>query len=155
MRRILAALAVLGAAPALAEVPVFSCAIGPNVLRVTADAQSVSYAFGPPEAPELSLSNPLDGNGFMPWPGIGRTIFESIAFTNEGFSYVVYWSLDRLDPDSVLEGGVTISGGGDVETTLLCDPGSVDAPFFTLGDHFAQEGLCLDPETRRWGVCAN
>lgn len=154
MRCLAILVAVWVGVPAFADVAVFSCSVGQRELSVSADEHGVQYAFGPKNEPELELSNTLEENGFSPWPGIGRSLFESITFTNNGFSYDVYWSLDRLDPESVLQGGVVISDGGDVETTLLCDPGSVDAPFFTLGDHLADMGLCLDPETRVWGACA-
>ncbi len=155
MKHILVLLVLSFGAPAHADLSIFLCSVGTKELSVNADANYVSYAFGPPSAPELELVNPLERNGFTPWPGIGRAIFESVAFENEGFSYVVHWSLDRLMPGGVMEGGVTISGGGDVETTLLCDPGSVQAPFFTLSDHLSGAGLCLDLEARSWGTCSN
>lgn len=153
MRFALAAL--VAAAPVGAEpVTLLDCPIGAKRLTVTADAEAVTYRFGAEGAPELTLTNPLSASSFQPWPGVGRSIFESIRFENESYAYEAFWSFDRLEPEGDMAGGVVVLKEENIVATLDCDAGQVEATFFTMEDHLREAGICWDYEAREHRPCA-
>ena len=94
------ALAATPLAAACPELTVLRCQVeGGKQLEVCADAEAVRYSFGHIGSPELELSNPLAASGYRPWPGVSRTIWDSVAFTNDAFVYEVVTSLERIYPD--------------------------------------------------------
>lgn len=159
-----AAILLALAAPAHAGCPdltVLACEMpGGKRLEVCADDRAVTYAFGPPGAPELTLENPLAAPGYTPWPGVSRTIWESVAFRNGDYLYEVYNSAERIFPDDekaeieVRESaGVVILKGETVVAQVDCLPGTAEGPIEALYEHLEARGVCWDHAARAWGTC--
>jgi hypothetical protein len=149
-------LLALAASPAQAACQgdtAFSCQIGAKTLQVCYWKGALIYAFGPENAPELTIAQPLETADYTPWPGIGRAIWDSVAFTNQGTTYDVWTAFDRLDENAVLEGGVNVLEGDTLLATLTCDRGSVATALDTVGILKAGIGQCWDHESLTWGLC--
>jgi hypothetical protein len=135
----------------------FHCQIGRKTLQVCAAGDRLTYDFGPAGKPELSLSVRLAEADFTPWPGIGRTIWDEIAFYNDGATYRVWVALEKqLDPEEPepeLQGGVHVSRGGADLANLTCNPGSVLSLLDTIHDLKTGIGQCYDRESLRWQAC--
>ncbi|WP_287884675.1 MULTISPECIES: hypothetical protein [Paracoccus] len=116
-----------------------------------------TYAFGPKGRPELTLRETFAAGTASPWSGVGRAIWESVAFRNDGHVYEAWHSVDRLDEDMPLEAGVTILRGEAFLAALSCKsgPATVIAPLFTIQDAMAAAGFCRDLNRHEWrrGSC--
>lgn len=146
-------IALLAASPAVAACQgdkAFSCPIGGKVLEVCYWKGMLTYRFGPEGKPELMLTEPLETVDYAPWPGIGRAIWDMVAFQNNGVTYEVWSAFDRLDENAVFEGGVNVVKGNKTLATLTCDKGSVEAGLDRLTDLKAGIGQCWDYEARVW-----
>ncbi|WP_157970859.1 hypothetical protein [Pseudogemmobacter bohemicus] len=144
---------LLTAAPAFAACQgesLFECRIGKKDLEVCRTGSAVSYLFGPPGKPEMQIATALSELDYQPWPGIGRTMWEAVSFTNAGVTYEVWSSFDRLDENAITEGGVNVLKGGKTVATLNCNRGTVDAGLDLL--YGAKEGVgqCWNYKTGRW-----
>ena len=151
-----ALLLILLAAPAHAACQgdeAFSCQVGKKTLEICYWKGMLTYRFGPEGKPELTLNEPLETVDFMPWPGIGRAIWDSVVSENKGIAYEVWSSFDKLDENAVMEGGVNVMQGDETLATLSCDKGSVGRGLETLGELKAGIGQCFDHETQTWGLC--
>lgn len=153
-------LLILLAAPAASPVwaacqgdEAFSCAIGKKTLEICYWKGMLTYRFGPEGKPELTVNEPLETVAYTPWPGIGRAIWDSVAFKNEGVTYEVWSSFDRMDENAVLEGGVNVLQGDKTLATLTCDKGSVATALDAISGLKAGIGQCWDYEGRTWGLC--
>ncbi len=171
--RYLVIVASLIATPAFAACPAgsdtfLSCTMsqGRKALDVCADATGVRYSFGSTGGtPDLSLAERYADLDYTPWPGIGRTIWETVVFRNAGYAYTVSGSIDRdadqTTPDgaemAVTAGGqVMVSQGDQTIATLTCDPDTVDFPWTeALSDGKRAAGFSMDSETRTWVPVAN
>lgn len=131
----------------------FSCTIGKKTLEVCYWKGALIYAYGRDGKPELTLSEPLETVSYTPWPGIGRAIWDAVAFENEGVTYEVWTSFDKIDENAVLEGGVNVMQGDATLATLACDKGSVAHGLDTISELKAGIGQCWDYENQTWGVC--
>lgn len=143
------AAALLAALPGIcgADQPpdlVLDCAIGSKRLEVHVGAGQASYAFGPSGRPELALTLSLDETIAMPWPGVGRTIWESISFQNNDVTYEVWITLDRLDLGQTTSGGVTVSRSGETLAELQCTEGTAQVGIFAIADAMEAAGYCVD-----------
>jgi hypothetical protein len=150
---LLALLAAPLAAPAHAACQgdeAFSCRIGAKTLDVCYWKGMLTYRFGPEGKPELTLNEPLETVNYTPWPGIGRAIWDSVAFRNEGVTYEVWSSFDRMDENAVLEGGVNVLEGDTTLATLTCDKGSVAHGLDALYDLKSGTGQCWNMESQAW-----
>lgn len=146
-------IALLAASPAWAACQgdeAFSCPIGGKTLDVCYWKGMLTYRFGPEGKPELTLTEPLETVDYFPWPGIGRAIWESVSFRNEGVTYEVWSSFDRLDENAVMEGGVNVLTKDETLATLTCNKGSVESGLDRITDLKAGIGQCWDYETRVW-----
>jgi hypothetical protein len=144
------------AAPAQAACPgddVFSCEIGRKTLEICAWKGALIYSFGRVNRPELSITQPLESAAYTPWPGIGRAIWDSVAFQNEGITYEVWSSFDRLDETAILEGGVNVVQDEETLATLTCNKGSVANGLDVISELKADIGQCWDHETVAWVPC--
>lgn len=151
-----ALLFILLAAPAHAicqEEEVFSCPIGKKVVEVCSFRGELTYSFGREGNPEIILYEPLETVAYTPWPGIGRAIWDSVAFQNEGVTYEVWSSFDKMDENAILEGGVNVMQGERLLASLTCDKGSVDHSLDPIMDLKSAIGQCWDPEAQAWGSC--
>ena len=88
---------------------------GSKALNVCRSETEVSYRFGPKGGtPELALTRPIgDGAELVPWPGIGRTIWEAVRLRNNAVIYEVYKfdAVDDSKPDSRFGGVVVLQDG--------------------------------------------
>ncbi len=155
------ALAVLVSATSVAadcpDLTVLACVIGQKRLEVCADADRITYAFGPGGAPELTLSNALDAPGFTPWPGVSRTIWDVVEFVNEDVTYQVFTSTERIPEDEARgparTDAVVVLNEGEVLADFRCAPDTVEGSVDLLYDHLTAHGMCFDLETRTWAGC--
>jgi hypothetical protein len=154
------ALALLVATPALADCPgevIFSCHIKAKVLQVCLTPDSVSYQFGRPSRPDLTITTDLVQADFTPWPGFGRTMWQSVRFQNEDVTYEVWSSIDKMmnadDPEPLWQGWVIVTRGDEALADLTCtappDPPWLDR----LYEAKQAVGQCLDFDTQTWGDC--
>ncbi|MDF2232296.1 hypothetical protein P2H44_06980 [Albimonas sp. CAU 1670] len=132
-----------------------SCAIDAErrlEVCIDADAERFRYAFGPADAPELTLEEPFSAGTVTPWNGVGRAIWESVAFRNGAYVYEAWHALDRLTEDPALEGGVDVLKGETLVASLTCRPGpdATLAPIFALEDAMHAAGYCRDREANAW-----
>jgi hypothetical protein len=151
-----ALLLTLLAAPAHAACPgdtAFFCQIGKKTLEVCHSTGTLTYSFGRAGKQELTIAEPLETAAYTPWPGIGRAIWEAVAFQNQGTTYEVWTSIDKMEKDAVLEGGVNVMQGDSTLASLTCNPGSVSQSLDAISDLKAGIGQCWNPEARAWGGC--
>jgi hypothetical protein len=134
---------------------VFSCPIGKKTLEVCASNGLLTYSFGREGKPEITVSEPLETIAYTPWPGIGRAIWDSVAFQNEGVTYEVWSSFDRMDENAVMEGGINVMEGDKTLASLTCDKGSVERGLDTISDLKAEIGQCWNYETQAWDATCN
>ncbi len=107
---------------------------GAKTVEVCANGATASYRFGPTKGqPELALTVPASQIDYAPWPGVGRSIFESVTFHNSGVSYEVFAGVDREATANNQRGdafgGITVFQKGTEIAALECDPGSVYFPW--------------------------
>lgn len=141
----------------------FSCSFseGDKAIHVCENPGSVTYQFGPiGEEPELMLSETVQDVAYTPWSGIGSTIWEEVAFGNEGYRYVVYAALVRSFPQNETDditvtptGGITVFNGETEIANLRCDEGSAEFPWGTgIYEAKTSLGLCFDVSDG-WSAC--
>lgn len=119
--------------------PFLSCTVkgGQKALEVCRSDQDASYWFGPRNGKaELSLTAKAGEFSYTPWPGVGRTIWEELAFYNNGVTYTVYGAHERIWPEDeaaevkvITSGGVIVSQDGKELAHLRCDEGTVVFPW--------------------------
>lgn len=131
----------------------FSCPIGQKTVEVCYWKGMMTYAFGAEAKPELIINEPLESLAYTPWPGIGRAIWDSVAFQNDGVTYEVWSSIDKMDENAVMEGGVNVLQGDKTLATLACNKGSVERGLDLIGELKAGIGQCWDREAQAWGLC--
>jgi hypothetical protein len=157
MRTLIAALLFpLPAFAACGTTTLVSCTIkGTNQLEVCLTGDDLTYAYGPRgRAPDLALTAPLANGTYTPWNGIGRSMWETITFTNAGYTYEVFASFDRLDENAMTEHGVSILKNGNLVTSLNCDAVRGMTLFDNLYDQMGARGYCWNRETFVWArVC--
>lgn len=114
-----------------------------------------TYRFEAGGKPELTLREDFSARTVTPWHGVGRAIWGSVAFRNNGYSYEAWHSFDRLEESSVLEAGVTIMRDEEFLSTVTCEPGpgTYIAPLFTLEDAMTAAGYCLERDKWRLEDC--
>ncbi|WP_297771122.1 hypothetical protein [uncultured Roseovarius sp.] len=143
MRKTLSLVILAAAVPGLAmaacpdgEARFLRCDIaggGKELLLCRSETQ-VTYRFGPKGGvPELALSTTVgEGAEIVPWPGIGRTIWEAVRLRNGNVVYEVYAGFDRFDaadpekPDSRFGGVVVLTDDAGEIAHLKCRAGAVD-----------------------------
>jgi len=151
-----ALLLTLLAAPASAACQgdeAFSCTIGPKTLEVCYWKGALIYSYGREGKPELTIAEPLETVAYTPWPGIGRAIWDSVAFQNEGVTYEVWTSFDKMDENAILEGGVNVMQSDTTLASLTCDKGSVAHSLDPISDLKAGIGQCWAPTAQVWATC--
>jgi hypothetical protein len=128
----------------------FSCQIGAKRVDVCYWKGMLTYRFGPEGTAELTLSERLDTVAFTPWPGIGSSLWETVAFRNDDYTYEVWTSIER-DPESTepRSGGVRVLRGDTAVAELTCDRGTA-TPMDVLYDLKAGIAQCWDIETQIW-----
>ena len=119
---------------ATSEDTFLSCTIRKTerVLAVCVDGDQLTYQYGLPGAPELTLSEPLAAIDYQPWNGVGRSIWEEVRFANGATVYAVHGGLDRVpneDETRRLFGGIEILQDGKTLGQLTCLPDTVVFPW--------------------------
>ena len=153
--RALALLLALLPLPAAAACPneseIFSCTIKGKPLQICHWRGALIYNFGPVDRPELSIATPLETVDFTPWQGVGRYIWETVAFQNEGYTYEVWTSVER-GPEATtgLTGAVTVYDGETEVARLDCDEGSPSNSLDSIYTLKEAIGQCWDFEARAW-----
>ena len=137
-------------APAQAACPgetLFSCTIGPKTVQVCHDAGSVTYSFGPKDAPELTLTEPLGSVAATRWPeNMNATAtWETVEFFTNGTFYEVWTGLDA----DLRDGGVKVRQGTTLIADLACDPDTA-TPMDRLSVLKQGLGQCWDPDSQGW-----
>ncbi len=110
---------------------------GGKMVEVCTDGSFVDYTFGHPnQTPELSISLAFqEGAEMVPWPGIGRSIWEAVRITNNDVTYEIYAGFDKQeavewDPETEVSpvfGGIYIEDVDGAEIAHLeCVAGTVD-----------------------------
>ena len=152
--RIAALILALLPLPAFAQCPggteVFSCPAGKKIIEVCTLNGAVTYSYGPKGKPDLSLSVPLQDADYTPWPGVGRAIWDSMAFHNEGYTYEVWASYDKLDQNAVWEGGVNVLKGEALQAQVSCNKGSVAGDLSGLINAKEAIGQCWNTNSFAW-----
>jgi hypothetical protein len=130
-----------------------SCPVGGNQLQVCNEGDLLTYSFGPPGAPDLQLASRPEA-AYTPWNGIGRTLWETITFTNGNVTYEVVFSVDRMDENTKPDWGVVVQDGDAIIANLTCDSQADNIPFDGLYDQITTTGLCWNRESDSWAeVC--
>ncbi len=153
MRAPVLALALCAPLPALAECPpggsVFSCRIDGKVLELCRKGDNLTYSYGPAGAPELAMSESLLTVDYQPWPGIGSSVWESVAFTTGDHLYEVWTRTDRNFAG--LDGGIMVSRNGASLADLYCNEGTASNPLYdTLFPMKESVGLCWRGPNEGW-----
>lgn len=108
----------------------FSCTIEKNRKTVSVCVNSnkiMRYQYGKKNAvPELELyaSSKDNFDGFYNH-GIGRYLWHEATFPNAGYSYVVGFTVDRLDENHSIAGSVLVMKDGSPVATLDCNESSI------------------------------
>lgn len=139
------------AACSSADSTFLSCRIegSSKYLEVCADYSGAVYRFGPQGRPELELFAPYNTLDYRPWPGVGRDIWEEVAFYNGGYTYLVNGGVDRMatgNTEFADYGGVTVSRNGRDIASLTCDTYATEFRYSDgLSQGKARAGLRWEP----------
>lgn len=131
----------------------FSCSLGEKVLEVCLWQGDLIDSHGRVGLPELTIAAPLDTVDYSPWPGIGRAIWVTVTFLNEGIAHDVRTSVDKMDKAAALEGGVNVLKVEAMPASLTCDPGRATHGLEGISGMKAAIGEYRDFDNRSWGSC--
>ncbi|SIN82212.1 hypothetical protein [Vannielia litorea] len=116
---------------------------GSKELRACWGPGSVGYQFGPEGGePDLVISVPLRDLNYIPWPGVGSSIWEEAIFLNADVQYTVWHRIDRKPEGDPPSAGVTVTRGDETLADLTCDPGTITANFEGLYEAKTAIGQC-------------
>lgn len=110
-----------------------------KTISVCHDDEVARYSFGTYGGPpELELLQDIATLDYTPWPGAGDTIWEDVAFSNEGYTYTVSVAIKRTVPDdsedSIGEtyfGGVTVTRGDKEIANLKCEADTINMDYMS------------------------
>ncbi len=134
----------------------FHCSVkgGAKLVEVCHGGGVTQYSFGAAGKPaELALNDPIETLDYTPWNGIGRSIYEEVAFANGDYLYTVYAAYDRLvegDDADRLSGGVVVTKADQTLAQLECDAGSISHQLDAYYDDKLNAGQCWNFETFSW-----
>lgn len=110
----------------------------------------------------LEITTPIVDLDYLPWPGIGRNIWEAVTFSNDVYDYEVFTGFERgpdegADGISPVYGGVVITRGALEIASLGCDEGMVKWGYGGgLYDAKAEAGQCWNSHPdNNWTSCSN
>lgn len=122
MRHLLFPFLILSASPAAAET-IFRCAVGQRQATVTLDGERLTYRFGRPGRPEISISGgPGTGNLSYHRELFARGEHQVLRFRRGDHSYLVHslWGAPSGGSPESVEAGVVIMRGARVLRQLRC-----------------------------------
>jgi hypothetical protein len=139
-----------------AEATVFTCQIGKKTLTLCHWQSALIYSYGAAGKPDLTLTEPLETVAFTPWPGVGSSIWETVSFRNQDYTYEVWTSVER-NPDSTepLQGGVNVLKGEALQAQLTCDSGTASNALDEIYALKEAIGQCWDFDSRSWQTGCN
>jgi len=135
---------------------------GRKAVDVCVEGDNLTYRFGRVgHPPDLALSVTVIDADYLPWPGVGSAIWETVTFQNQKTSYEVMGVIDRIFPEDENEdiqvdvrGGIEVIESGETLARLDCDAGSVDFSFGgSIYDAKKAANQCWDFEEDRWEIC--
>jgi len=136
---------------------IFTCGFndGRNEVSLCATDSAILYRFGRPDhAPDLLMHREFEDILYQPWGGIGRSIWESVTFTNGDYAYEIGMSLDKFEAvesnRNPYHGSISVQKKGAEIAFLTCDPDSASFAPFLLGDFYEAAGYCYERATQRW-----
>ncbi|WP_213546535.1 hypothetical protein [Vannielia litorea] len=116
---------------------------GAKELRGCWGPGDAGYQFGPEGGvPELSLSVPLAELEYIPWAGVGSSIWEEVNFHNGDVQYSLWHRVDRTPEGDPPSAGVTVTRADETLADLECVPGTLHANFEGLAEAKAAIGQC-------------
>jgi len=131
-----------------------SCTLrgGARTLQVCLNGPDALYRFGSTgKRPDLEVTTPVSALEYLPWPGIGRDIWETVTFSNGAFRYEVATGFSRIPQDDdgsdagqpPVYGSVHVTENGAAIADLQCDAGTVEWGYGGgLSDAKSALGLC-------------
>lgn len=131
---------------------VFACDIGSKSVEVCLTPTDLTYSYGPTDAPELSLTAPITEAAYTPWPGVGSSIWETVAFQNEGVTYEVWFNADRMTDEHPITGGVRVMQGDATVAELACAKDSVRSGLDLIYGAKEAAGQCWDRAEQVWAA---
>lgn len=135
---------------------------GRKAVDVCVEGDKLTYRFGRVgSSPDLALSVSVIDAAYLPWPGIGRAIWERVTFQNQNTSYVVTGVIDRTYPEDEsdeaqvdVRGMIEVVEGGETLAELECDAGSVDFAYGgSIYDAKIAANQCWNFDDKRWASC--
>jgi hypothetical protein len=137
----------------------FSCQTGGKIVEVCLDGDTVSYAFGPKNKPDMEISTPLTELSYRPWNGIGSMMSDAVQFTNGDYSYEVWAGIQKMNDETApapeWSGGVNILKGEDLVAYLDCDTIPDVYQLDSLNDLKQAAGQCFDFDSQSWKTQCN
>lgn len=126
--------------------------VGGKQVQICIGDGKASYRFGPKAAPELALTQDLNDTGGSTWDGVGEYEFESIDFTNKGFTYNMIADRDPSQPGGPLEIGIEVTNrdGDIVGDFLACNPAHTTFIPGAVHRGFVEAGFCWDRTRRKY-----
>jgi len=143
---------------AACNLPLMACSFddGAKTVQVCLSFDQVTYTYGPKFGdPELTLSENVTTIDYLPWPGVGSAIWETVTFYNGDYSYEVLAGFER-DPENPQSfGGISVRRDDEEVANLTCDPDSVEFGWeVALFDAKRAAGQCWrDAPNRGWYNC--
>ncbi|MEH6644439.1 hypothetical protein [Sulfitobacter sp.] len=140
-----------------------SCTLrgGTKHRQVCLNGSDAVNKYGPTSgAPELEITTPVGTLDYLPRPGVGCDIWETVTFANGAFRYEVVSGSSRPfgEGDAVPSptyGSIHITRDDGVIADLTCDADSVEWGY--CGGFFDAKtalGLCWEGHpTKAWGPC--
>lgn len=134
------------------EAPLFHCQFA-NAKEVTlrASETGMSYVFGRRHStPELTLWRAFEEIDVTPWNGVGRSIWEDIAFANGDVTYRIWGNFDRMTEEHEVTGGILVERDDEDLARLDCLPHTVTYTPFSFLDAYEAAGYCWNFEANHW-----
>lgn len=135
----------------------FQCTLsnGAKTLEVCYGDGVAQYSFGRTgQKPELELSATITDLYYLPWNGVGRSIYEEIGFRNGDYDYTIHAALDRTiledDDEWPLTGGVTVIKADQTIAEIDCDPESVTHSLDSFYEAKHDAGQCWRHQSFEW-----
>lgn len=135
--------------------PLMHCGIegGKTELRVCLQGDTGYYAYGPRGgAPDIVIARHVSNIEMTPWPGIGRSYWQEMTFSNGSYQYRLNHNFDRFEelPPS---GQLTVLRDGKEIAQLFCDRADLRvADFDPLLAAKEAAGACFEPGAG-WRSC--
>lgn len=121
---------------------IFQCRIGTRLASVSLVGDALTYRFGVPRRPELSIrGGPASGNVSYHRTLYARGELQVLRFRRGDHSYLVHatWSAPSGGASEAFEAGVVVMRGATVLRALQCRPGQGDMREYALFRRLPQE----------------